>query len=161
MNPTHYVKFTGKFSELKSKGYKFRKVFANNYRAYLKKTGNFGDNQIWIWQANGGYLEIDDLYGLSYLIVRQIVNNEYLNWEYRFADNSCFFFMINRDNHTLINITEHNRQDDPNYIYGPTPHSKEYRKQWKSFGIVKDSVEELKRLIDNNLIELSDYENFK
>lgn len=64
------IKFTGKFKELKGMGFKFHKLFANNYKVYEK-------NGIWIWVAHGGYIEIEDFYGKSAYIAKMILDDTY------------------------------------------------------------------------------------
>jgi hypothetical protein len=54
------LKFTGKFNQLKELGYTFMKLYARDYKVYSKKMLKTFD--IWVWVANGGYIEVDDLY---------------------------------------------------------------------------------------------------
>jgi len=64
------VKFTGKFKDLKKMGFKFHKLFARNYKVYEK-------NDIWIWVAHGGYIELNDFYDDSIFIIDMIINDTY------------------------------------------------------------------------------------
>ena len=59
------IKFTGDFKDLIPMGFKFQKLFARNYKVYHK-------NDVWIWVAHGGYVEIDDFYNLSGYIVKAV-----------------------------------------------------------------------------------------
>jgi len=68
------IKFTGNFKDLKPMGFKFNKLFANNYKVYEK-------NDIWIWVANGGYVEIRDLYSLSGYVLKAIWNDTFPLYE--------------------------------------------------------------------------------
>ena len=64
------AKFTGRFRDLKPLGYKFHKLFANNYKVYEK-------NDIWIWVARGGYVEVGDFYKLSPYVIKVILDDTY------------------------------------------------------------------------------------
>jgi hypothetical protein len=70
-----YVKFIGKFRDLKPNGWEFQKLFANNYCQYCKTCdGQKWSQELRIWKHLGGYLEIADLYDKSYLIVKSIID---------------------------------------------------------------------------------------
>lgn len=56
----HDLKFTGKFTDLKDKGYTFMKLYANNYKVYNKKLPGGWD--FWVWVGDGGSIEIEDYY---------------------------------------------------------------------------------------------------
>jgi len=64
------IKFTGNFKDLKPMGFKFHKLFANNYKVYNK-------DKVWIWVAEGGYVEIGSYYGLSGYILKAIWEDTY------------------------------------------------------------------------------------
>jgi len=68
------VKFTGDFKELMPMGFKFHKLFANNYKVYSK-------NDVWIWVAHGGYVEFKDLYGLSGYAIKMLLDDTYPVYE--------------------------------------------------------------------------------
>lgn len=76
-----YVKFKGKFADLIPDGWKFCKLFARNYRQYSKTCdGEQYSQKCRIWQHLGGYLEIDDLFDFSALIVEQIASGKIEEW---------------------------------------------------------------------------------
>ena len=66
------MKFHGKFRELVPTGYTFSYMFARNYRCYFKNT-KYTDH-IWIWQHHGGYVEINDFYQHSSLVLQAVLN---------------------------------------------------------------------------------------
>lgn len=68
------ISFTGDFKKLKPMGFKFHKLFANNYKVYEK-------NGVWIWVAQGGYVEIDDHYDNSGYIAKRILDGTYPVYE--------------------------------------------------------------------------------
>lgn len=68
------VKFHGRLRDLIPAGFTFQKLFARNYRSYWKETTENGDRII-VWQHLGGYVEINDWYGLTHLIVNAILGD--------------------------------------------------------------------------------------
>lgn len=105
----HLVRFKGKFTELIPDGWKFQKLFANNYRQYHKTC----DGSEWtqgcrIWQHHGGYLEIEDLYGDSWVIVKQIMDGRIKELESQTPDlftkgqiNNIFWLKHDKEKHTF------------------------------------------------------------
>lgn len=69
------LKFTGNFKKLKAMGYEFQKLYARNYKVYHKQIPR--SFRIWIWVANGGYIEIDDLYSNTKSFVETVKS---INW---------------------------------------------------------------------------------
>lgn len=68
------IKFTGKFKDLKDRGFKFLKLFASNYKVYRKEN-------IYIWVAHGGYVELGGLGDRSGLIMKTIIEDKYPVYE--------------------------------------------------------------------------------
>lgn len=64
------IKFTGDFKKLIPMGFTFHKLFARNYRVYEK-------NKVWVWVAQGGYVEISDHYNNSVHIAKKILDGTY------------------------------------------------------------------------------------
>jgi hypothetical protein len=76
-----YVKFTGKFTDLIPNGWEFQKLFANNYRQYSKTCdGSKYGQGCSIWQHLGGYLEIDDFFSNSHIIVDKVASGKIGEW---------------------------------------------------------------------------------
>lgn len=69
--PQKRIRFTGKFTDLIPSGFTFQKLFARNYCCYRLQTA--GQN-LWVWRHLGGYVEIDDNYDSSYLILEAILD---------------------------------------------------------------------------------------
>lgn len=63
------IKFTGKWTDLKPLGYKFQRLFANNYICYHQE-------ELWIWKK-GQELEIADCYDDSCLILKYLIDNNF------------------------------------------------------------------------------------
>jgi hypothetical protein len=59
------IEFTGDFKKLIPMGFTFHKLFASNYKVYEK-------SKVWIWVAQGGYVEVADFHELSGYIVKAI-----------------------------------------------------------------------------------------
>ncbi len=68
-------KFHGKFKELVPAGWKFQKLFANNYRQYCLDVTPC--ESIRVWQHHGGYIEIGDLYGASKQVIEAVLLNNF------------------------------------------------------------------------------------
>jgi hypothetical protein len=64
------IKFTGNFKDLIPMGFTFHKLFANNYKVYER-------DDIWIWVAHGGYVEISDYYDNSVHIAKKFIDGTY------------------------------------------------------------------------------------
>lgn len=112
----HYVKFTGKFTDLIPNGWTFQKLFARNYRQYHKTCdGEKYSQGCRIWQHCGGYLEIDGcLSDITTLIVDKIERGEINQWKskvrFRGGEDEVFWLIV--DGNTSI-IHPHN---SPEYI---------------------------------------------
>ena len=93
-----YIKFTGKFRDLKPDGWRFMKLFARNYRCYKKTCdGQEWSQACWIWQHCGGYLEIADFYDLSYTIVEALQAGKLI----KIGDRGSCWMSLNRTDEVL------------------------------------------------------------
>jgi hypothetical protein len=82
-----YVKFTGKFKDLIPDGWTFQKLFARNYRQYHKTCdGEEYSQGCRIWQHLGGYLEVEDFFSNSHIIVEQVASGKISEW---ISETSC------------------------------------------------------------------------
>jgi len=99
------VKFKGKFKDLVPAGFKFQKLFARNYRCYIKSNG---PHDVLVWQHLGGYVEIEDLFGMSYLLVNAIVTGTLVTDE---------FFQVAIDRDKLVLETYVYARHDPMCLY--------------------------------------------
>ncbi len=95
------VRFKGKFKDLIPAGWIFQKLFAHNYRQYHKTCdGSEYGQSCRIWQHLGGYLEIQDLFDLSWVVVQQIADGKIKEWEsnvpsiFRKRYDSVYWFRI-------------------------------------------------------------------
>lgn len=66
------LKFKGKFKQLKNYGFTFHKLFANNYKVYMKGGYNY---DLTVWVANGGYVEFANLFSYSKKVFDYIIEN--------------------------------------------------------------------------------------
>ena len=69
------MKFTGTFKNLKNYGYEFMKLYAMDYKVYNKKVNH---DEIWIWVAQGGYIELNDWYQNTEIILNTIKS---IDWD--------------------------------------------------------------------------------
>jgi hypothetical protein len=139
------IKFTGNFKDLKGMGFKFHKLFANNYKVYEK-------DKIWIWVARGGYVEVADFYELSGYIVDAIWNDtfpvyeknvdygEKLSWLNRKKGDKkpC---QINRKTGEIVERREFTKKycdENGEYDYD----------LWRELSIYKETFESIKELKD-------------
>lgn len=106
------LKFHGKFTDLIPYGFTFQKLFARNYRQYHFELEKYCES-IRVWQAHGGYIEIDDLYGATKGLVEAVFNPEFKwhryemrqgfphcdSWGYTIVRNTCEVIPLNYDKH--------------------------------------------------------------
>jgi hypothetical protein len=70
------LKFTGTFKNLKGLGCEFMKLYAMNYKVYLKEIG--GRAKFWVWVAEGGYIEFADMYDNTKNFIEGLQS---INWD--------------------------------------------------------------------------------
>jgi len=82
MESPKYIKFIGKFKDLKPMGYKFAnghnftKMFSANYRCWNKSIEKNGYlDIIWIW-SKGKEVQINDLHQWSYTVIEELINKK-------------------------------------------------------------------------------------
>jgi hypothetical protein len=101
-NDKNLLKFHGKFTDLIPYGFKFQKLFANNYRQYCLELSPYGES-ISVWQAHGGYIEIEDWYSATKGVVAAVFNPSF-KW-HRF-DNTCGFTDCDSLGFTIVRETK-------------------------------------------------------
>ena len=168
MKQPFYVQFKGQFRDLKPLGWAFYPKYSDNHRAYVKYIGdNWYDPRINIWKA-GRHFEIQELKHLTYLIISQIQNGEYLNWKHRFNNpefiNTTYVFEINRKEHTVLNITPENDRKSPEWIFKREDREEEktdeewdeFRAEWLTFRLEDTMLQELIKLVEDGLISVTE-----
>jgi len=70
------LKFTGTFKNLKGMDCEFLKLYARNYKVYLKELG--GRSKFWIWVAQGGYIEFADFHSNTKNFIEALKS---INWD--------------------------------------------------------------------------------
>jgi hypothetical protein len=75
MSTADLLKFHGSFKELIPAGFKFQKLYARNYRQYCLTLEH--DQTIRVWQAHGGYIEIEDYFNATKSLVEAILNDSF------------------------------------------------------------------------------------
>ena len=90
------IKFVGDFKKLIPMGFEFHKLFARNYKVYSK-------NDVWVWVAHGGYVEIRDLFDKSKYIAKAIFNSTYPVYEEDKNYNNIIFFKKGKPKGCILN----------------------------------------------------------
>ena len=67
-------KFHGRFKDLIPAGWEFQKLYAHNYRQYSICPAGLWADTIRVWQHLGGYVEVNDYFDHSEVIVKHLVN---------------------------------------------------------------------------------------
>lgn len=156
-----YIRFIGRLNNLKSMGYTFQKMYARNYRCWHKEAEG---QAVWIWDKNKE-VEIMDLYGLSHIILREVVINGRQGKRYN-PDGKIFFSPADRGHYILDletgTLLDYNRELSLTYLFinpdcPPTDeaisaHSKRYRE----VSISDELTALLIELIDNKMIEIAE-----
>jgi hypothetical protein len=97
-HPHKYIKFTGDYSKLKSMGYEFQKLFANDYMQWSKRSGNEYSPTTRIWKK-GAEVTMDRLtnYEGSFfeLYMEYKTNGKELPW-YTFGRSTYLRIVTNR-----------------------------------------------------------------
>lgn len=153
-----YVKFTGKFRDLIPQGYKFYKLFAQNYRCYNKECGREHEgDKLWIWQHLGGYLEIRDLFSNSFRFVEGIISGEYVNWEYRYKwgekEEKGYWLHLNIKTGEIITYENH-RELKHKMLYSEQRDIKEYSETFREVNLSENMIQEILRLNNAGMIEV-------
>lgn len=158
-----YVKFVGKFRDLIPIGFRFWKAFARNYRVYEKRVdGKRYGPVVNIWQHLGGYLEIDDYFHLSVLIVESIQSGQYK--EFLATDPLCkgtYHAFINLKDFT-IERRDRLKHNEPYFADGWDTLSeiekaakwKDYNNTWRRAFFCQGVVDIIKDLFDRGWIQI-------
>ncbi len=144
------IKFTGKFKDLKARGYTFHEMFAMNYRAYHKK-----DIDLWIFVAKRS-IEISDYFDDSHLIISQLLNSEDGHGFYcgrlRFGLDLKELKIISRVDYKLIKYNEVYSQVD--IMDDERLHA--FYDRYREISLASELQTELKKLKKEGLIEIGD-----
>ena len=157
--PKSYVKFTGVFKELKGDGWKFWKAFARNYRVYQKTTdGKEYGPTIYIWQHFRGYVELEDLHSLSYVVFEAIKNKKYLEWRNR---DGVYWLFLNKKQHYLVDYHVQNPRANILYNVKSTEKDiKEYSNTWRECNICDHTIKEIESMFEKGMIDIVPFSEF-
>jgi len=170
------IKYHGEFKDLIPRGWRFQKLYANNYRCYIYEFDL--NNHLWLWQA-GRELEIQDLHSSSWLLLDWIVNkniedarfmtkSKYINGKWKRLSKPVgldwFNFCFDQEKNELIPYVAH--------IHDPTVYtlvnnidtkSQEFKdvcdslyKKFRRFSILEESVNYIKGMYDRNLLSIEE-----
>lgn len=90
------IKFIGDFRKLIPMGFEFHKLFARNYKVYSK-------NDVWVWVAHGGYVEIRDFFEESKHIAKAIFDGSYPVYEEDTNHHNIIFFEKGKPKGCILN----------------------------------------------------------
>lgn len=153
-----YIKFIGRKSDLKGMGYTFQKLFAMNYNCWHKSIDEYSEQAVWIWDK-GKQVEIMDLYGISYVILEEVIikNRD----GYRYKNDTRSRFILEYETKTLHdydfkNTIEYkiatNQISDDELAKA----CREYTDKYRNVGIDDKLKDILRELWQRKMIEISD-----
>jgi hypothetical protein len=90
------IKFKGDFKKLIPMGFDFNKLYARNYKVYHKEG-------VWIWVADGGYVEIKDFFHWSGHIAKAILDGTFPLYE-QDTDYKVIFFKKGEAKDCMIDL---------------------------------------------------------
>ncbi len=138
---TKILKFTGKFRDLKPRGYRHTYMYARRYRCWTKWGAEMDQRtaDVWIWMKERR-VEIQDLYGRSYLIAEWF-RGDLCNPDCGFTLNGHYLRPWTRQDSIERQQTFRSAQkvfkgDGSRHIY-----------------VMQDTIDEIKRLWADGLIE--------
>lgn len=135
------IKFTGDFKKLIPMGYRFTKVWANNYICYQKE-------QVYIWKK-GKDIEIADLYHRSYLVLQYLIDNDFQ------IQDKCNRIVINKEEYKAEHFDFDKHTDIALYLKGTTQEEMEsFRNIYRTITIISEQIAVLKELYELKLIEI-------
>jgi len=150
---THYVKFTGKFRDLKGQGYRFWKAFGRNYRVYSK---TLNARNLTIWQHHGGYFEVADLYELSVMLV-ELIRGGFQGVTPNigiFSGQQRYTMVFDRQENKFVDAIGPNtaryalkNNDDAGFDA--------WYERYREYCLCKDTIEEIQHLLSSGQIEIA------
>lgn len=164
--PNKYIKFIGKFKDLKPMGYTFQRLYANDYNTWRKSVDpeGYGDT-IWVWQK-GKAVELNDLYGYSYLIMEEVIEKGRKGHRYppsKIFPNEPDFgvFLLDKDTMKLLDfdltstilwqdvLSQRGERDEPT-----KEECDEYYRRYREVTVRDSFIAMIKELIDKKMIEV-------
>jgi hypothetical protein len=109
------LKFHGRFADLIPYGFKFQKLYANNYRQYCLDVVEHCES-IRVWQAHGGYIEINDWFSASKAVVEAVIKGNFKWHKYVNRDDSILGFTIIRKTGEIVPFEREKHDHLANFI---------------------------------------------
>ena len=140
------VKFIGNFRDLIPDGWQFQKLYARNYRQYHKThDGKPYSQGLRIWQHHGGYVELDDLFELTYLVFQGISNGSINS-----SDGKVVATIIDKNNGLLLT-----RNDSEYLEISIQEYEDDYwYEKYRRYVICPGTIDMIKTLIDRKQVEI-------
>jgi hypothetical protein len=155
------AKYTGKYRDLKPRGYVFQKLYARNYRTYRKE---FGCNDSILIYQKGNDIELMDLYSRSGLLINCIIKNR--DKLFDIIEDNHFHMRMNNKTGQIYNYNMGERRFiwklERRLYKRMEKYGKRaldlYYKKWRIAFIPMDMIIEILDLYDAGLIGLEDKE---
>ena len=153
-----YIKFKGNFRDLIPLGFKFWKAFARNYRVYTWRLREHGPS-FSIWQHLGGYLEIQDYFGSSYVFIEAMQDGT-LDSIVSGRDNNQYWMVLNQQTEKLVDRRDAEHVKDRRNLYYQVDKEfndellDEYCSKWREVNFNDKLRKKLQELLDKGLIEV-------
>jgi len=94
----HYLKFTGEYNQLKSLGFEFQKLYANDYLQWSKE-------EVRVWKK-GAQVTIDCLTNYEGAFLKLLESNKANGKSMRVIDNSFFEIFVQRNTRECFNYED-------------------------------------------------------
>ncbi|MFA5312356.1 MAG: hypothetical protein WC375_03425 [Methanomassiliicoccales archaeon] len=159
-----YVKFIGKFADLKTIGYKFQHMYANNYMCWTKHADpeGYGDT-VWIWKK-GRDVEFNDINSLTYLLIEQIKADGGQSLWIKKVGNARYAINMNT---RIIEPYSYEKHAEWNQPFCCRKNGKmtfdqdkldEFLRTWMQIRVTPDGIMLIQELLSHNMIEISERE---
>lgn len=140
-----YIKFTGEFKSLKSIGFEFRKLYANNHICYKK-------DEIWVWKKEKD-VEIDSLYGNSHILLQYLIDNNFI------IDDKYNVLILN--NETMC-IEKYEPKKHESFLFldktATDEETLQFFNRYTKLRVKQETIDEIKHLYNSHLIAITESE---
>lgn len=169
------VRFKGSFKDLIPNGWTFQKLFARNYRQYHKTCdGEEYSQGCRIWQHHGGYLEIDDLFNFSAILIQKIIDGNIEEWSSEITsvstlkEKKVYWFIIDQEEgrfiprgseeYTQLRKKTYTDSFDPSHASYDEKTFHAYFDRYRQWNARPELIEMLKDLVNRGWISVEENE---
>ena len=157
--PYKYIKFIGDYSKLKSMGYGFQKLFANNYMQWSKHSGNEYSPSTRIWKK-GTDVTIDQLTNYEGSFFELYTSGENLPWSTGVFTKTPALRIVtnNRDYSVSFDYQAYIEQERRNFELYEAGKDDEASHNLSVVWLTKEHLAALDELIELGWVELENYD---